>query len=91
MLATVYGFQHGKPLPISGINEDDYYFATQAIIWEYQQNLRTSPTTLQDNGPIPATQFYDQLKDRPAELPTTGSSHKWSSIQDPQLCKRQLL
>lgn len=82
MLATVYGFQHGKPLPISGINEDDYYFATQAIIWEYQQNLRTSPTTLQDNGPIPATQFYDQLKDRPAE-----AAYNWILTQMEQHSK----
>lgn len=67
MLASVYGWQPGKSLPISGINEDDFSFATQTIIWECQQNVRTTPTTRVDNGPIKADQFYNDIKGRPAE------------------------
>ena len=68
MLATIYGWQPGKALPIDGINEDDFSLATQEIIWEYQQGIRTSPTTRVNNGNIRADQFYDEIKDRPAEL-----------------------
>ena len=68
MLATIYGWQPGKALPIDGINEDDFALATQEIIWEYQQGIRTSPTTRVDNGNIRADQFYDEIKGRPAEL-----------------------
>lgn len=68
MLATIYGWQPGKALPIGGINEDDFSLATQEIIWEYQQGIRTSPTTRVNNGNIRADQFYDEIKGRPAEL-----------------------
>lgn len=68
MLATIYGWQPGKALPIDGINEDDFSLATQEIIWEYQQGIRTSPTTRVNNGNIRADQFYDEIKGRPAEL-----------------------
>ncbi len=68
MLATIYGWQPGKALPIDGINEDDFSLATQEIIWEYEQGIRTSPTTRVNNGNIRADQFYDEIKGRPAEL-----------------------
>lgn len=61
-LALANGWQPGKALPISGINDDDFFYATQAIIWEYQQGLRKSPTKLVDNGPIKADQFYKAIK-----------------------------
>ena len=61
MLATIYGWQPGKALPIDGINEDDFSLATQEIIWEYQQGIRTSPTTRVNNGNIRADQFYDEI------------------------------
>ena len=68
-IALVYGYQEGKALPINGINKDDYIFATQIIIWEFQQQVRTSPSAIRkDNGLVKADQFYDELKDRPAEL-----------------------
>lgn len=66
-LATLYGWREGVELPISGINADDYYMATQAIIWEYQQELRTNPHNRQDNGTISMNQFFDVIKGRPAE------------------------
>ena len=40
-LTTIYGWKPGAALPVSGINEDDYKIATQIILWEYQQQLRT--------------------------------------------------
>lgn len=67
MIALIYGWQPGKALPISGINEDDYSLATQEIIWEYQQGIRTSTTTRVNYGNIRADQFYDEIKGRPAE------------------------
>ena len=53
-------------------NQDDFAFATQILVWEFQQGLRTDTTrgsstlTTNDAG-TPATVFYDQLKGRPAE------------------------
>ncbi|MDO5448885.1 MAG: SpaA isopeptide-forming pilin-related protein, partial [Clostridia bacterium] len=38
-LATLYGY------PMSGGNADDYFAATQCIIWEYQTGIRTSTKT----------------------------------------------
>lgn len=67
MLASLYGYQHGKALPISGINQDDYFIATQFIMWEYEQQIRTSPTKIADNGPVAWDTYYRQLKGRPAE------------------------
>lgn len=67
MCAALYGWQPGKALPIDGINEDDYSYATQMIIWEYQQQIRTSPYDLHDNGEISGTMYYESLAGRPAE------------------------
>ena len=69
MLTTVYGWQPGKHTPVAGTNDDDYTIATQIIIWEYQQQLRTSPTKIGANSHgIPAENYYQTIKDRPAEL-----------------------
>ena len=68
MLTSVYGWRPGKTAPISGTNEDDFSYATQTILWEYQQQLRTSPTTLKANSyGIPADTYYQCIKGRPAE------------------------
>lgn len=67
MLATIFGRQPGKSVPVPGCNDDDWYWATQVIIWEYQQQLRQSPTKIQGNGHVPATFFQSTLKGRPAE------------------------
>lgn len=67
MLATIFGRQPGKTVPVSGCNDDDWYWATQVIIWEYQQKLRLSPTKLQSNGYVPANYFQFTLDGRPAE------------------------
>ena len=46
MMALMYGWHEGKSSPVAGTNADDYAYATQSIIWEYQQQLRTSPADL---------------------------------------------
>ena len=68
MLTSVYGWHPGKIAPVSGTNEDDFAIATQSILWEYQQQLRTSPTTLAANSyGIPADTYYKGIQGRPAE------------------------
>ncbi len=68
MLTSVYGWRPGKTAPVSGTNEDDFSLATQSILWEYQQQLRTSPTSLSANSyGIPADTYYKVIKGRPAE------------------------
>lgn len=68
MLTSVYGWHPGKTAPVSGTNEDDFAIATQSILWEYQQQLRTSPTSLSANSyGIPADTYYKGIQGRPAE------------------------
>lgn len=68
MLTSLYGWQPGKTAPISGTNEDDFSIATQTIMWEYQQQLRISPTTLQANSyGIRADNYFRMIQGRPAE------------------------
>ena len=65
---TVYGYQPGMSSPVSGTNADDFAVATQIILWEYQQQLRTSPTRLTANAwGIPADNFLKTIQGRPAE------------------------
>lgn len=67
MLTSVYGWQPGKTAPIDGTNESDFAMATQILLWEYQQQLRTSPTNLQANSyGIPANDYYRMIEGRPA-------------------------
>lgn len=68
MLASVYGWQPGKNVPVSGCNEDDYIYATQCILWEYQQQIRTSPYDMGDNAyGVEGNSFYSTLVGRPAQ------------------------
>ena len=67
MMALMYGWHEGKSSPVAGTNTDDYAFATQPIIWEYQQQLRTSPSDLHSANGIDADTYRYSLKDRPAE------------------------
>ncbi|MDO4286295.1 MAG: SpaA isopeptide-forming pilin-related protein [Eubacteriales bacterium] len=68
MLASVYGWQPGKSVPVSGCNEDDYIYATQCILWEYQQQIRTSPYDMNDNAyGVEGNSFYVTLQGRPAQ------------------------
>lgn len=61
-----------KSSPVANTNLDDFWFATQAVSWEIQQDLRTGygKSDLAINSYIPntpKTAYYDQLKGRPAE------------------------
>ena len=67
MMALMYGWHDGAASPISGTNVDDFIYATQCIIWEYQQQIRTSPTSLASANGVEADLFYATLKDRTAE------------------------
>ena len=56
--------------PVANTNLDDFSFATQIIVWEIQQQLRTG----YNKGDLKANQwgtpkdvYYEQLKGRPAE------------------------
>ncbi len=62
---------------VKGCNADDWYVATQAIIWEFQQNLRSSVDGIPKNVTVanvgtkawrntPADFFYAPIKNRPA-------------------------
>lgn len=67
MMALMYGWHDGASSPVAGTNVDDFIYATQCIIWEYQQQIRTSPTSLASANGVEADLFYATLKDRPAE------------------------
>ncbi len=67
MMALMYGWHEGKSSPVAGTNTDDYAFATQTIIWEYQQQLRTNPSKPQSANGIDGHTYYYSLKGRPAE------------------------
>ncbi len=67
MLTTVYGYKPGMASPVAGTNADDFALATQIILWEYQQQIRTSPTRIADNAyGIPANSYYRTIEGRPA-------------------------
>lgn len=67
MLTSVYGWQPGKASPVPGTNEDDYAIATQILMWEYQQQLRTSPQDLHASpAGIRADNYLRTIDGRPA-------------------------
>ena len=66
-LTLIYGYLNSLPAELADkCNLDDFKIAAQNIIWEYQQQIRTSPTSTQDNGQISKNIFYDTIKNRPA-------------------------
>lgn len=53
MTAMLYGYNPKASLPSTSqigcnFNADDFAYATQIIIWEYQSGIRTSPTRIQE-------------------------------------------
>ena len=66
-LTAIYGWKPGASLPVSGINEDDYKMATQIILWEYQQQLRSDPYSRHGNGHADADQYFSVIAGHPAE------------------------
>lgn len=67
MLTLLYGWHEGMSSPVAGTNVDDYAFATQTILWEYQQQIRLSPTKVQEANGISSDMYSWSLKGRPAE------------------------
>lgn len=67
MITLLYGWHEGMSSPVAGTNADDYAFATQTLLWEYQQQLRTSPTQKSAANGISADMFSWSLEGRPAE------------------------
>lgn len=67
MVTLLYGWHEGLSSPVPGTNVDDYAFATQTLLWEYQQQLRTSPTQKSAANGISADMFSWSLAGRPAE------------------------
>lgn len=69
--ALLCGFNSDvKKSPVANTNLDDFSFATEIIVWEIQQQLRTgyNKGDLKANKwGTPATVYYEQLKGRPAE------------------------
>lgn len=76
LAATYYGRNGINKLPVSGVNDEDYYFATQMVIWEVQQQIRVFDrdkdgrirgTKLIDNHGMEKEFFYRYIKGRAAE------------------------
>lgn len=88
-LALTNGWQPGKKLPISGINEDDFFYATQAIIWEYQQGLRKSPPNwliMDQSRPINSIRGS---KGKALKRHTNGFCSRWQSTRLSPVLLRQ--
>ena len=71
-----YGRSGTGKVPVASANDADYYYATQIMIWEAQQGLRTisgdKGTRLAAAHGMPANHMYKSLKGRPAE-----KCYKW--------------
>lgn len=76
LAVTYYGQNGSNKLPVSGVNDEDYYFATQMLIWEVQQQIRVferdskgkiTDTKLIDNHGMEKDFFYRYIKGRAAE------------------------
>lgn len=74
--ALCYGRNGMNKTPLAGINDADYYFATQVLIWEAQQGLRTvvtdskgiiKGTKLKSAHGMSSKHMYYFLKGRSAE------------------------
>ena len=71
-LASILGFSDAKMSPesdgpVEGTNGGDFWMATQCIIWEYQQGLRTDPYSRVNNGQAEADTYYNMVRGKPAE------------------------
>lgn len=76
LAATYYGKNGSNSLPVSGVNGEDYYYATQLLIWEVQQQIRvfdrnadgriTGTKRVSAHG-MPDNYFYKSIQGRAAE------------------------
>lgn len=65
--ALMFGYKGDGVCSISGANAGDYWVATQAVIWEYQQGIRTDPYSRQNSGLVDADIFYNIVRGKSAE------------------------
>ena len=70
--ASIYGFSEKtmslyEPGPVEGTLGTDFWIATQCIIWEYQQGIRTDAGLRKSNGAVEADNYYSMIKGKPAE------------------------
>ena len=70
--ASIYGFSEktmrlGGPGPVEGTYGADFWMATQCIIWEYQQGIRTDAGMRSTSGLVEADNYYSIIKGKPAE------------------------
>ena len=70
--ASIYGFNEktmrlGGPGPVEGTYGADFWMATQCIIWEYQQGIRTDAGMRISSGQVEADNYYSIIKGKPAE------------------------
>lgn len=66
-LTLQFGYEDGKTSPVPGTNEDDYWVATQVLVWEYQQGIRKGVAHRQQNGQVREDIYYNMIRNRPAE------------------------
>ncbi len=66
-LALLFGYEDGLSSPVPGTNEDDFWMATQVLVWEYHQGLREGTAPRKANGQIGADVYYNIIRNRPAE------------------------
>ncbi|MDL2214457.1 Cys-Gln thioester bond-forming surface protein, partial [Clostridia bacterium OttesenSCG-928-O13] len=64
-LAALYGWKPGASSPAG--NANDYYMATQILVWEYQQQLRSDAHSRHGNGVADANQYYNIIRGTAAE------------------------
>ncbi|MBO4326347.1 MAG: Cys-Gln thioester bond-forming surface protein [Clostridia bacterium] len=70
--ASIYGFSEktmslSGPGPVEGTLGADFWVATQCIIWEYQQGIRTDAGLRRTNGLIESDNYFSIVKGKPAE------------------------
>lgn len=63
----MFGYEDGMTSPVEGTNADDYWIATQVLVWEYQQGLREGSSQRHANGKVRADVYYNMICNRPAE------------------------
>lgn len=85
-LALLFGKQPGDtsvPDDLKGkCNVDDWYFATQCIIWEYQQGLRDSPLSgRHDNPKTQNANFYSSMMYSGGEERPVHAAYEWMNDQ----------
>ena len=70
--ASILGYSEEKmsmngPGPLPGTLGSDFWVATQCVIWEYQQGIRTDAVSRMTSGRIEEDNYYSVVRGKPAE------------------------